>query len=337
MELQVREWGTTEDGRTASRIDVVSDTLTAVLTDYGARLVELHVPDASGSTADVVLGYDDLAAYESATPYVGATCGRYGNRIGAGSFRLGEVTHRLDINEAPNHLHGGRRGFDRLIWDLDVDETAGTITFSLESPDGDQGYPGTVLATTTYRFEGPVVTIEMTAVTDRTTIVNLVHHSYWNLGGHASGPVVDHELQIEADHYTPVDDELIPTGELSVVDGTPFDFRTRRPIGDAVAYDHNWVLRTGAAPVRRAAILRDPGSGRMLTVETTEPGLQFYAGGGLPADLVAKGGGRYGPNAGLALETQRFPDSPNHDGFPDATLVPGDRYRHELVLAFTNG
>ena len=336
MTLQVREWGTTADGRVASRIDVETDGLRASLTDYGARLLELDVPDAAGRVVDVVLGYDDLAAYESRTPYVGATCGRYGNRIRAGRFRLGATTHQLDINEPPNHLHGGSRGFDRLVWDFEVDEASESITFRVESPDGDQGYPGTLAATTTYRFDGSVLAIEMTAVTDRPTVVNLVHHSYWNLAGHGSGPIIDHELEIAADEYTAVDDRLIPTGELRPVDGTPFDFRSSRPIGSAVGYDHNWVLSRSTAPLHRAAMLRDPGSGRVLTLETTEPGIQFYAGAGLPNGLIGKGGVRYGPNAGLALETQRFPDSPNHDHFPDATLLPGDLYRHRLVLSFTN-
>ena len=336
MAMEISDYGAMSDGRETTRIDVDNGTLRAALSDYGARLVELHVPDRAGRHADVVLGYDDLGGYERDPAYLGATCGRYGNRIRGGRFTLDGVTHQLDVNEPPNQLHGGSRGFDRLVWSFAVDESSGAISFSVESPDGDQGFPGAVRATTSYRFDGPALHIEMTAVADAPTIVNLVHHSYWNLGGHDRGTVLDHLLMIDADSYTPVDDERLPTGEIRPVDATSFDFRDRRPIGAEVAYDHNWVLVGPSGIRRRAAVVADPGSGRMMTLETTEPGLQFYAGAHLPDDLVGKAGAVYGPNSGLALESQKFPDSPNHTNFPDVGLAPGDRYRHEMLFTFSN-
>ena len=333
------------DGRNvlaSTLLEVETGELRASLCDYGARLVSLEVPGRDGQVADVVLGFDEVANYVADPMYLGATCGRYGNRIRRGQFTIDQTGYEVDLNEPPNHLHGGRRGFDRALWSVEVDEGAGEVVFALESPDGDQGYPGTLRATTTYRFDGARVTIEMRAETDAPTIVNLVNHTYWNLAGHASGSVLGHELAIEADTYTPVDEENIPTGELVGVEGTPFDFRRSRMIGAEVSYDHNWVLRSSPdadadvrGGLRRAAIVRDPGSGRVMQLDTTAPGLQFYGGAALGGGPQGKGGVVYGPSAGLALESQVWPDSPNHAHFPDPTLRPGTTYSHDMVLTFS--
>ncbi len=335
MNVEIEPFGVTSRGEEVLRVDVDNDTLRASLINYGARLVELHVPAADGQTADVVLGHDDLDSYERGSAYLGATCGRYGNRIRGGRFGLDGVEHQVDLNEHGNHLHGGSRGFDRLVWSVEADESTGTVTFSVESPDGDQGYPGSLRASTTYGFDGSVLRIRMGAVADAPTVVNLVHHSYWNLAGHDQGPVFDHELMIDADSYTPVDDELLPTGEVRRVDGSPFDFRQRRPIGAAVDLDHNWVLRGPSDSRHAAAVIRDPSSGRVMTLETTEPGLQVYTGRGLGAEPTGKAGTLYGPCAGVALESQHWPDSPNFEHFPDTILRPGQRYRHHYVITFT--
>ncbi|MCP5032220.1 MAG: galactose mutarotase [Actinomycetia bacterium] len=320
-------------------LEVDTGGLRASVCDYGARLVSLTVPDRDGELADVVLGFDDVAGYVEDRAFVGATCGRYGNRIRRGRFSIDGVSHEVDVNEPPNHLHGGQRGFDRAVWSIDIEE--GAVVFSLDSADGEQGFPGALHATTTYRFAPDQVRIEMRAVTDESTIVNLVHHTYWNLAGHDQGSALGHELMIEAEAYTPVDDENLPTGELAPVVGTGFDFRQHRLVGgeagsgDGVAYDHNWVLRKADGRLRRAALLRDPRSGRALRLDTTAPGLQFYAGGGLGGGPVGKGGAVYGPNAGLALESQVWPDSPNHAHFPDPTLHPRSTYAHDMLLTFS--
>ena len=215
---------------------------------------------------------------------------------------LDGVEHQLDVNENGNQLHGGSRGFDRLVWSVVTDESTGTVTFSVDSPDGDQGYPGSLRATTTYEFDASVLRIRMTAVADAATIVNLVHHTYWNLAGHDHRSVLDHELMIDADSYTPVDHELLPTGEIRSVDGTRFDFREPRPIGRGAGLDHNWVLRGPVGSLHPAAVLRDPSSGRVMTLETSEPGLQVYTGQGLGADLVGKSGSTYRAFSGVAMD-----------------------------------
>ena len=335
MRLDIEPFGATKRGDEVLRVRVDNGTLRGSLTNFGARLVELLIPDAAGQLADVVLGHDDVEGYERSSAYFGATCGRYGNRIRRGRLTLDGVEHQLDVNEHGNQLHGGSRGFDQLVWSVDADESTGTVTFSVDSPDGDQGYPGWLRATTSYEFAGPVMRIRMAAVADAATVVNLVHHSYWNLAGHDRGPVLAHELMIDADFYTPVDDELLPTGEIRSVDGTPFDFRQRRPIGRDIGFDHNWVLRGPVGSLHPAAVLRDPSSGRMMSLETTEPGLQVYTGQGLGTGLVGKTGSTYGPFFGVAMESQRWPDSPNIEHFPDSCLRPGQEYRHDFVATFT--
>ncbi len=312
----------------------------------GARLTELHMPDAIGRVADVVLGFDTVEQYLASDAYMGATCGRYGSRIRGGTFSLDGQTCHVARNEGRHHAHGGYEGFDRKLWDAHADASSNTVTFTLISPDGDEGYPGTVTATTEYRLtDDNVLAIVMRAHSDRMTVINLVHHTYWNLSGHDAGDVRAHRLRLDADSYTPIDDELVPTGEVRSVAGTPFDFRQAMPIGrdlDAVptangGYDHNWCLNGPTGELRRCADLADPDSGRAIELFTTEPGVQLYTGGHFRDTVIGKGGRRYCRYAGLALETQRFPDAPNLGHFPDARLVPGAMYEHRMEVRLHAG
>jgi aldose 1-epimerase len=324
---------------------VTSGGLRAVLIDHGARLVELHVPDRAGDLADVVLGFDDLSSYLTSDAYFGATCGRYGNRIARGRFDLHGQTVQLDCNEGPNHQHGGSQGFDRKIWTADFDPEGTSIRFTTTSADGEMGFPGTLELATTYALDGSQVRITMEARTDAPTIVNLVHHSYFNLAGHGAGDVLGHEVTIHGDFYTPVDDELLTTGEILSVAGTPFDFRRPTAIGARIAdvpgpggrgrgYDHNWVLREPAGDLHDVALVREPVSGRSMLVRSTAPGVQVYTAGELTPEVVGKGGAPYRKYAGLALETQAFPCSPNFAHFPLTELLPGQHYCHEMALDF---
>lgn len=339
----------THEGRPVGGFTLSAGGLEATLIAHGARLVRMLVPGREGTRADVVLGFDRLADYLASDAYFGATCGRYGNRIGGAAFTLDGVRHQLAVNEPPNQLHGGPEGFDRRIWDATVDEAENAVTFTHQSPDGDQGYPGTLTATTRYRLtDDGVLDIRMTATTDRQTIVNLVHHSYWNLGGHASGDLRDHRLAVRGGFTTPVGADLIPTGEVRPVDGTPFDLRDGMGCGGVrlgealeavggLGFDHNWCLEGPAGELRPVAVLEHPASGRRMELATDQPGLQVYTGGYLTEQVVGKGGQRYRRFAGLALESQRFPGSPNIGHFPSARLDPGDTYRHHMQLRFRAG
>lgn len=335
MKIDIAPFGRTRSGTEALLIRVDNGALRGALTNFGARLVELHVPNKAGETADVVLGHDSVDDYERGTAYLGATCGRYGNRIRGGRFTLDGVAHQLDINHFGNQIHGGPVGFDRYVWSVETDESAGTVTFAAESPDGDQGYPGSLRASTTYQFGDSILRIRMTAVADAPTIVNLINHTYWNLAGHESGPVLDHELMINSDSYTPVDGEALSTGEIRSVDGTSLDFRQSRPIGRDTTLDHNWILRGPPDSLHRAAELRDPSSGRTMTLDTTEPGLQVYTGQILGTEPAGKGGAVYDTFGGMAMESQRWPDSPNFEHFPDSRLLPGQEYRHDMAITFS--
>lgn len=318
--------------------------LEATVVAHGARLVRMMVPGRDGGPADVVLGFDRLGDYLASDAYFGATCGRYANRIGGAVFPLDGVRHALSANEPPNQLHGGPDGFDRRIWDAEVQEADNAVTFTLVSPDGDQGYPGRLRAATRYRLtDDGVLDIRMTAVSDRPTVVNLVHHSYWNLGGHDSGDLRGHRLTVRGGFTTPVGAGLIPTGEVRPVDGTPFDLRGGVGLGEALeavgglGFDHNWCLEGPAGELRPVAWLEHPASGRRMELATDQPGLQVYTGGYLSERVVGKGGRRYCRFAGLALESQRFPDSPNIGHFPSARLDPGGTYRHRMQLRFGVG
>ncbi len=348
MPATVEQYGHRDD-EMIQRITLESTALRAVLIDDGARLLEFHAPDRDGRQSDLVLGFPNAAAHAAGKPYFGATCGRYANRIKRGTFSLDGQEISVATNEGPNHLHGGWIGFDRHRWSFEVDENA--VVFTLTSPDGDQGFPGELEVTTEYVLGDTTLDIRMTAITTRPTVVNLVNHSYWNLGGHDSGDVLGHVLEVDADFFTPVDDELIPTGEILSVAGTPFDFRDAREVGSSIeqiqhagagrpapagfaGYDHNWVVRGQIGSMRPCASIHDPGSGRQMDLSTNEAGVQIYTGGYLD-EVEGKAGVVYGPFQGLTLETQRFPDSPNHGHFPSPILRPGELYDHRMRFEFS--
>ena len=315
---------------------------------YGAIIVSLRVPDRDGRSDDVVLGFDALDGYLAGQPYFGAIVGRYGNRIAKGQFALDGMTYPLATNNGPNHLHGGVKGFDKVVWEaepFDRDGRSGVV-FTHTSPDGDEGYPGTLNARVSYTLTpANELIVDYFATTDKATPINLTQHSYFNLAGAGTGDILDHRLTLDADRFTPVDATLIPTGDLAPVDGTPFDFRRPMAIGARIGadhpqlrygtgYDHNWVLNGPPGQLRHAAWLGEPKSGRTLDVSTTEPGVQFYTGNFLDGTLTGKSGRVYKQRYGLCLETQHFPDSPNHPGFPSTILRPGERYQSKTVFAF---
>ncbi len=336
-------------GEMTRAFDIVGeDGFSLRLTDYGARLVRLTMPDRSGRVADIVLGFDDADGYATSTAYLGATVGRYGNRIRGGRLRLHGEDYQLDCNEGANHLHGGRRGWDSRIWDADYSPDATAITFRMTSPAGDMGFPGACEVTTTYELLGNRLRITMTARPDATTVVNMVHHSYFNLAGHGSGPALDHLMRIPADFYTPVDRELLATGEIRSVVDTRFDFRELRPIAaaepartgnqedvSAGQYDNNWCLRGGEAGLIEAVELADPSSGRRMRMWSTEPGLQVYTGGYFDDSVAGKDGRPFCRFAGVALETQKFPDSPRFAHFPSTVVRADETYRHVMEFEFT--
>jgi aldose 1-epimerase len=311
---------------------------------YGATLTELWIPDKSGKNADVVLGFDNLAGYLGDHPYFGATVGRYANRIAKGQFVLDGRRYSLFINNGPNSLHGGKVGFNRKVWKAEPLGLAhgAAVKFTYISEDGEEGYPGQLTVHVTYELgDGNALKITYNASTDKPTVVNLTHHSYFNLSGAGSGDILRDVLQLNADRYTPVDENLIPTGELKPVDGTPFDFRKPAPIGARYAeiagiggYDHNFVITGEQGTLRKAAELYDPASGRQMELWTTEPGVQIYMSIGLNGSI--KGiGGAYQKFGALCMEAQHFPDSPNHPDFPSAVLRPGTDFESQTVYKFS--
>jgi len=315
---------------------------------YGGIITSLETPDRHGQPGDIVLGFDTLDGYLSDPPYFGAIIGRYGNRIAKGRFTLDDETYTLATNNGENHLHGGLRGFDKVVWDaapFDNEQGVGVI-FRHTSPDGDEGYPGTLNVEVTYTLTADdELVVDYRATTDKATPVNLTQHSYFNLAGDGAGDVLGHVLQIDASHYTPVDAGLIPTGEIAPVEGTPFDFRTPTAIGARIdadneqlklggGYDHNFVLDRASDGLVHAARVVEPASGRTLDISTTEPGLQFYSGNFLDGTITGKGGHVYNHRNGFCLETQHYPDSPNQPEFPSTILRPGEEYRSQTVFRF---
>lgn len=315
---------------------------------YGAIIVSLRTPDRTGRLDDIVLGHDSLGGYLRDSPYFGAVVGRYGNRIAKGRFTLDGTTYRLATNNGPNHLHGGVRGFDKVVWEAEPFESDSGVgvVFTHTSPDGDEGYPGTLAARVRYTLTGrDELIVDYRATTDRPTPVNLTQHTYFNLAGDGRRDILDHVLWINADSITPVDSTLIPTGVIAPVGGTPFDFRTPTPIGARIGadhqqlrfgggYDHNFVLRQEDAPIGQAARVVEPSTGRTLDVYTAEPGLQFYSGNFLDGTITGKAGRVYRHRYGFCLETQHYPDSPNQPQFPSVILRPGQEYRSRTVFVF---
>ena len=311
------------------------------ITNYGGIITEIQTPDRNGEMGNIVLGFDNLEQYQSGHPYFGALIGRYGNRIAKAQFSLNEEGYQLAVNNGKNALHGGIKGFDKVVWDVQViscvDRAA--LKLSYMSPDGEEGYPGNLTVAVTYELLMDQLFITYEAETDKATVLNLTNHSYFNLAG--EGTILDHVLYINASRITPVDDELIPTGEFANVEGTPFDFRKPTLIGERiemvggnpVGYDHNYVLDGTSGEKRLAAKLLDPKSGRSLSVTTSEPGVQFYTGNFLDGTLISRGI-TYTQYSGMCLETQHFPDSPNQPDFPSTVLHPGEKFASQTIFKF---
>jgi aldose 1-epimerase len=338
----------TVDGRAVSLYTLTNaNGLVMKVTNYGAIVTELHVPDRNGKLGDVVAGYENLDGYLKSTPYFGATVGRVGNRIRNGEFHLAGKTYKLAINNPPNHLHGGKKGWDKVVWDAEPSDTPNgpSVHFTYVSKDGEEGYPGTVTAHVTYALTNEnEFKIDMEATTDKTTLVNMVHHSYWNLAGYDSGPIFDQDLTLNADNYTP-GDPVVPNGAIQPVDGTPFDFRTAKPIGrdlkavsvagNPTGFDHSFVVNGDPDALRPVARVTDPRSGRIMTLEGNQPGVQFYAGIFLDGTLTGKGH-TYKQYDAFCLETQKFPNSINAPAWRhEVILEPGQTYRHLMVFRFS--
>jgi aldose 1-epimerase len=321
----------------------------ARITNYGGIIVSLKVPDRKGSLGDVVLGYDSLSSYVKANPYFGCLIGRYGNRIASGKFSLGGTEYTLAVNNAPNHLHGGNRGFDKVVWTVQEPESVPgkSLVLTYTSRDGEEGYPGKLEARVVYSLtDSNELKIQYSARTDKPTVVNLTQHSYFNLAGPGDGTILGHELMIAADRFTPIDATLIPTGELRPVKGTPLDFTTLTAIGARInqddeqlryglGYDHNFVLSKPEGTFGLAARVVEPTTGRVMEVLTSEPGIQFYSGNFLDGSYIGKGGKPYQHRYGFCLETQHYPDSPNHPDFPSTVLRPGEEYNTTTVYRFS--
>ena len=345
--VTVDTFGTSPDGEASLYTLTNANGMEVDITNYGAIITGIRVPDRDGNMADVAHGFPSLEGYLGEDPYFGATIGRYGNRIANARFELNGETYQLPANDGPNSLHGGPNGFHAQFWNAtEVDEDGATgVELQRTSPDGEEGYPGNLDVTVRYTLtDDNELRIQYTATTDQATPVNLTNHSYFNLSG--DGTILDHVLMIDADAYTPVNNTLIPTGELRSVDGTPFDFREPTPIGERIeaddeqlgfgqGYDHNWVLNSEGGSLASVATLYDPSSGREMEVLTTEPGLQFYSGNFLDGSLTGKEGKSYELRSALCLETQHFPDSPNQPEFPSTILEPGDTYSTETVYRFS--
>jgi aldose 1-epimerase len=336
-------YGTTQAGEAVDAYTLIHGKLSAEILTFGGIVTRLLVPDKNGAPGDIVLAFDALAPYEQPGPYFGALIGRVGNRIAKGRFTLDGHTYALATNNGPNSLHGGLKGYDKRVWSASPGNTPDgpTLTLTLTDQDGTEGYPGTVQVTVVYTLTASALRIEYAATTDKPTPINLTNHTYFNLKDAGKSDVLDHLLQMDADAYTPVDDTLIPTGQIVPVKGTPIDFTASKPIGrdlvamggDPAGYDHNLVLRSQNGTLARAARVVEPVSGRTLEVWTTEPGVQFYSGNFLDG-VAGKGGTPYNRHHGFCLETQHYPDSINHPNWPSTVLRPGGRYHSVTEFRF---
>jgi aldose 1-epimerase len=350
--VQISEFGKTKDGVTVYRYVLTNNKgVEAVVISYGAALNSLKVPDRDGKIADIVLAYDDIGGYEQDKAYFGATVGRFANRIAGGQFVLDGTTFHIPKNDGPNTLHGGTIGFNKRIW-TGVDRSrpdAEVLELTYTSPDGEEGFPGTMNVKVTYTLPADKneLRIDFTATTDKDTVVNLTNHSYFNLSAIPTQEILNHQLLLRAREFTPVNSMLIPTGELRPVAGTPFDFTKSTVIGLRInedneqlkfgrGYDHNWVLEgNGKAGLQLAAEVFEPGSGRVLEVLTTEPGIQFYTGNFLDGTVRGKSGQPYARRTAFCLETQHFPDSPNQPNFPTTELKPGQTFQSTTIFRFS--
>ncbi len=345
--ISTTSFGTLNDGREINQLTLTNVHGAGVgIIDLGGIIVSLNVPDQGGELGDITLGYDNPQQYLDESPYFGAIVGRYANRIAEGKFSIDGTEYTLAQNNGPNALHGGLEGFDKKIWTAETSENnhSASVKFKMISADGDQGYPGTLTTEVVYTFDDEnQLTVEYRATTDKTTVINLSQHAYFNLNGHGSGNIGDHEMMINASHYTPVDETLIPTGEIAPVVDTPMDFRVAKPIGGDIeadfeqlgfgmGFDHNWVL--DGEGMALAASVYAPKTGRVMEVYTDQPGIQFYAGNFLDGSSTGKDGVAYVRRGGFCLETQHFPDSPNQGNFPSTILRPGDVFESKTIFKF---
>ncbi len=338
MKVERTFFGKTSDGSSVDLFTLTNSEGNIVqLTDYGAILVSVQVPDRDGKRANVNLGFDNLKGYLDGNPFFGATVGRYANRIAKGKFRLDGTDYTLAVNNGPNHLHGGLVGFDKQVWQAEVlpGEDSATVRFTLRSPDGQEGFPGNLDVTAEYTWnDNNELAYTFQAKTDAPTVLNLTNHAYWNLAGAGNGDVLEHILQLQCDRYVAVDETLIPTGDIVKVDGTPLDFRQPHALGERIAqlpetkgYDHCYVVEGAAGQLRKCAVVRDPSSGRAMEVSTTQPGVQLYTANHLRDP--------WGQHGAFCLETQHYPDSPNRPDFPTTRLNPGETFSETTVIRFT--
>lgn len=344
MTINKESFGKTPDGQEVNLYTLTNTNgLKARITNYGAILVSLEVPDKNGKLADITLGFDTLEGYIPRHPYFGATVGRYANRIGGAKFKLNDLEYKLEANDGPNHLHGGIKGFDKVVWkaeDVTAESNQVFVKLSYLSKDGEEGYPGNLACSVTYTLtKDNELKINYEAETDKPTVINLTNHSYWNLAGQGNGDILAHELMLSADKYTPVDVGLIPTGEIKNVKDSPMDFTRPMAIGSRIAqveggYDHNYLLNSSGGTLALCARVYEPTSGRIMEIYTIEPGVQFYTGNFLDGSITGKAGKVYKKNYGFCLETQHFPDSPNKPDFPSVVLKPGDKYTTVTVHKF---
>jgi aldose 1-epimerase len=351
-EIASEPWGEVEGEQVTLFTLTNANGMEVKITNYGGIITSVMVPDRDGAMENVTLGFDNLDDYVAGHPYFGNITGRYANRIARGTFDIDDENFYLPLNNGPNALHGGTKGFDKVVWTAEEVSGNGEVGVKLSrvSPDMEEGYPGNLAVEVTYTLtDNDEIRIDYHATTDESTVVNLTNHAYWNLAGDGSGTTENHVLTLMASHYTPVDENLIPTGEIAPVAGTPMDFTTPHPIGERIrddfeqlvigrGYDHNYVLDRESADdtsLMVAAVVEEPESGRTLTISTTEPGIQFYSGNFLDATEVGAAGKMYRQGDGFALETQHFPDSPNQPDFPDTVLEPDEEFNSTTVYAFS--
>lgn len=342
MEIVESIFGNDKDGNRILQYVVSNNMLKFKVINYGAILVELHTPDRNGNLGDVILGFDSPLEYINDDTYQGATIGRYANRIANGIFELDGKKYNLNQNDGSNHLHGGIHGFNDVLWEAEEIKKNGSIgiRFTYRSADGEENYPGNLISSVTYLLVKNKLKINFQATTDKKTPLNMTHHSYFNLHGPQNGNILDHIIKIYADQYLPVNDKLVPTGEVKPVANTPMDFTTATRIGDTIektnaGYDHNWILKgENTEELKLAAEVLDSYSGRKMKLYTTKPGLQFYSGNFLD-NIKGKSGSIYNKHYGLCLEPQFFPDSPNHSEFPFSFLAPGEKYNHRIEYEFS--